>query len=73
MRCTNFNPCWRTRGDQLNGISGTLETLLGGDLFDGQLLPGLDAPAATLGGTGTFDAVFNRDVRCPVRGEATDV
>jgi uncharacterized membrane protein len=39
-------------------IAGTLGTLVGGDLMNLGLLPGLGAPVASIGGAGTFDGVF---------------
>jgi uncharacterized membrane protein len=39
-------------------IAGTLGTLIGGDLLNLGLLPGLGAPVASIGGAGTFDGVF---------------
>jgi uncharacterized membrane protein len=39
-------------------IAGTLGTLIGGDLLNLGLLPGLGAPVASIGGAGTFDGIF---------------
>ena len=39
-------------------VSGTLGTLIGGDLLNLALLPALGAPVASIGGAGTFDGVF---------------
>lgn len=39
-------------------ISGTLGTLIGGDLMNLWAIPGLGAPVASIGGAGTFDGVF---------------
>lgn len=38
--------------------SGTLGTLIGGDLLNLRKLPQLGAPIASIGGAGTFDGVF---------------
>jgi uncharacterized membrane protein len=48
---------WRTSAP-LAYIAGTLGTLIGGDLLNLHMLPGLDAPVASIGGAGTFDGVF---------------
>jgi uncharacterized membrane protein len=39
-------------------ICGTLGTLLGADVFNLGKLKGLGAPVASIGGAGTFDAIF---------------
>jgi uncharacterized membrane protein len=39
-------------------VSGTLGTLIGADLLNLGLLPGLGAPIASIGGAGTFDGIF---------------
>jgi uncharacterized membrane protein len=39
-------------------IAGTLGTLIGADLTNLQLLRGIGAPVASIGGGGTFDAIF---------------
>lgn len=39
-------------------VAGTLGTLIGADLTNLQLLRGLGTPIASIGGAGTFDAIF---------------
>lgn len=39
-------------------VAGTLGTLIGADLTNLQLLRGIGAPIASVGGAGTFDAIF---------------
>jgi uncharacterized membrane protein len=39
-------------------VAGTLGTLIGADLMNLSVLPGLGAPIASIGGAGTFDGVF---------------
>ena len=39
-------------------IAGTLGTLIGADLTNLHLLRGIGAPVASVGGAGTFDAIF---------------
>jgi uncharacterized membrane protein len=39
-------------------VSGSLGTLIGADLANLSSLPGLGAPIASIGGAGTFDAIF---------------
>ncbi len=39
-------------------ISGTLGTLIGGDLFNMKKIGNLGAPVASIGGAGTFDGIF---------------
>jgi uncharacterized membrane protein len=39
-------------------VAGSLGTLIGGDLLNLGLIPGLGAPVASIGGAGTFDGIF---------------
>jgi uncharacterized membrane protein len=39
-------------------VSGSLGTLIGADLLNLDKVPGLGAPVASIGGAGTFDAIF---------------
>ena len=39
-------------------ISGTLGTLIGGDLLNLKKIRSLGAPVASIGGAGTFDGIF---------------
>lgn len=48
----------RQKAAPLAYISGTLGTLIGGDLLNLGMIPGLGAPVASIGGAGTFDGVF---------------
>jgi uncharacterized membrane protein len=48
----------RRQSAPLAYVSGTLGTLIGADLTNLALLPGLGAPVASIGGAGTFDGVF---------------
>ena len=48
---------WRRAGP-LAYIAGSMGTLIGADLMNLDLLPSLGAPVASIGGAGTFDAVF---------------
>lgn len=48
----------RRQSAPLAYVSGTLGTLIGADLTNLGLLPGLGAPVASIGGAGTFDGVF---------------
>jgi uncharacterized membrane protein len=48
----------RPKSAPLAYISGTLGTLIGADILNLGLLPGLGAPVASIGGAGTFDGVF---------------
>ena len=52
---TLFSP---NRPAPLAFISGTLGTLIGADLLNLGVLPGLGAPVASIGGAGTFDGIF---------------
>ncbi|MDR3792983.1 MAG: DUF1614 domain-containing protein [Terracidiphilus sp.] len=48
---------WRRAGP-LAYIAGSMGTLIGADLMNLRLIPSLGAPVASIGGAGTFDAVF---------------
>ena len=48
---------WRQAGP-LAYIAGSMGTLVGADLMNLGRIPGLGAPVASIGGAGTFDAVF---------------
>jgi uncharacterized membrane protein len=48
---------WR-QAAPLAYIAGTLGTLIGADLLNLDKIHGLGAPIASIGGAGTFDAVF---------------
>ncbi len=39
-------------------VAGTLGTLIGGDILNLGRIPGLGAPIVSIGGAGTFDAIF---------------
>ena len=48
---------WRQAGP-LAYIAGSMGTLIGADLMNLSKIPALGAPVASIGGAGTFDAVF---------------
>lgn len=48
----------RRQSAPLAYISGSLGTLIGADLLNVDKLPGLGAPIVSIGGAGTFDAIF---------------
>jgi uncharacterized membrane protein len=46
------------RAGPLAYISGSLGTLIGGDVLNLNKIQGLGAPIASIGGAGTFDGIF---------------
>jgi uncharacterized membrane protein len=52
---------WATGADSVSAVAyvaGTLGTLVGADLLNLHRIRGLDAPVVSIGGAGTFDAIF---------------
>lgn len=63
---------WR-RAPPLAYVCGSMGTLIGADLLNLDKIQGLGAPVASIGGAGTFDAVFLTGILavliCPLAGE----